>query len=227
MSQNPNIVATPAMTHHHSCDHPNASQIASLFDSGKEKPQEQQMPVSVEESPQEPRNGDLLKVKAKLLWACAMGADMSVQHILEIHPSLASSASDDRGCSPLHFACASGNLSLVQKLCGAPFSANVFARAQGYCKLSPIEVAAVHGHLSILKYLATIHGALYAPGTLKGWPAWDKFLQPLAAEGCTSLSPCLEKDPYHQTLPEQAIESVMEGRSKIRQFLEEELCSNE
>jgi len=175
--------------------------------------------VVVKPALEEIQGEDLLQLKAELLWACAVGAELSAGRILRSRPSLATIAVDNRGCRPLHFACASGNLSLVQSLCGPPHWANTLKREQGNCKYSPIEIAAVHGHVCIVEYLANFHGALDEPGALKGWPAWDKFLQHRPEAGSTGLSPCLEKDPCHHTLPARTLETVAEGREQVRQFL--------
>lgn len=95
---------------------------------------------------------------------------------------------DDLGFCPIHFACASGCLPLVQLLVSPPYMADVSASARpgngGADKglTTPVAIAAIQGHEPVVEFL-TAQGALQqAVPAPFGWAAWDDVLPPLA--GC-------------------------------------------
>lgn len=125
----------------------------------------------------------------KLLWACAYGdLDRATALLTEEcgNFALAMTARDDLGFGPLHFACASGCLPLVELLLSPACMASAFACAKpctgdaekGFT--TPVAIAALHGHVPVVQLLA-------AQGTLKpdapapqGWEAWNALLPSLA-----------------------------------------------
>lgn len=123
-----------------------------------------------------------------LLWACAEGKEDVVRRLLDATPdagvSLAKLARDERDLGPLHFACASGSLLLVQIFCEAPHSSELAPSAGPPAVL----VAAYQGHLAVVRYLADEHGALEMSGLPHTWPAWDTLLQ-LSGEAA-EVPPC-------------------------------------
>jgi len=122
---------------------------------------------------------DLATHSARVCAACARGDFVEVSGLLD-------RATSDLGCSPvrlmrdnmdrgpLHFACASGNLTLVRLLCGPPHSADPQALTiDGH---SPVTIAACGGHLGVVRFLAEEHRALAAPTSPETWAAWDALL---------------------------------------------------
>lgn len=129
----------------------------------------------------EPGLSTLAKEGKELLWACAQGNVNVVRRILSSAPgfgvSLARCAQDHRDLGPLHFACSSGCLSLVQMLCEAPHSLDARGTFGG---LPPISVAAIYGHLAVVRYLDSVHGALDASSVPDTLPHWDTLVRPAA-----------------------------------------------
>lgn len=116
-----------------------------------------------------------------LFWACANGDFEKVSSVLkeksDAELSLVRDVRDKQGLSALHFACASGCLPIVCKLCEAPFNSDPRC-AFGAFSAQPVAIAARYGHLSVVRYLTDVHGALDTALAKKSIDAWDELLAP-------------------------------------------------
>eukprot|EP00429_Kryptoperidinium_foliaceum_P025241 CAMPEP_0176127856 /NCGR_PEP_ID=MMETSP0120_2-20121206/64588_1 /TAXON_ID=160619 /ORGANISM="Kryptoperidinium foliaceum, Strain CCMP 1326" /LENGTH=280 /DNA_ID=CAMNT_0017462909 /DNA_START=114 /DNA_END=953 /DNA_ORIENTATION=+ len=136
----------------------------------------------------------------KLFWACVAGDLEAATQMLHaatsrLGASPVKALKDGSGYSLLHFACASGSLPLVRLLCGPPHCADAcFCADDGK---SPIMVAAAHGHLDIVQYLCTTHGALSAPGAPSSWAIWSMLLT--EGQALPALQPRVNGSPSSST----------------------------
>jgi len=108
-----------------------------------------------------------------LLQACARGDLTAVSKLMDESQvssgvSLVRTARDMYGYQALHFACASGSLKLVMKLCEGPHFADATAQFQPIAT-RPLAIAASHGHLLIVEYLVHFHNALSRDSDVRQW----------------------------------------------------------
>lgn len=157
-------------------------------------------------------------VHRALLMACARADSSTALRLLSDARgalSPAQTGQDSRGYQPLHFACASGCLKLVIVLCEGegPHFADAAANSAPFAN-RPVAVAAVHGHLNIVKYLAHFHKALEQTGEPGAWTAFF-------AEGAPApLVPIFPDGEAEAPLREETATENIEGqRQKVLEWL--------
>jgi len=165
--------------------------IASQNDDGWSSPASSQWSPTTSRSPQSGASSDSSFNNYELMWACAYGDEAKVRHLLEQCKPWVSRICDTQGFFLMHFACASGNLQLVQLLARFPYWADCKVRATGAVNHTPVVVAALYGHCQVVEYLAQSHGALNAPGAPPDWSAWDHLLPLDENQICAPLVPRL------------------------------------
>lgn len=120
----------------------------------------------------------------KLFWACAEGDFKAASQMLNaatsrLGVSPVKMLKDKSGYGLVHFACGSGSLELVRFLCGPPHCADTVGSSDN--GQTPVMVAAKHGRLEVVQFLAQNHGALSAVGAPPSWAAWDAMLPKVEA----------------------------------------------
>eukprot|EP00928_Gymnodinium_smaydae_P014524 TRINITY_DN1533_c0_g1_i4.p1 TRINITY_DN1533_c0_g1~~TRINITY_DN1533_c0_g1_i4.p1 ORF type:complete len:1571 (+),score=182.77 TRINITY_DN1533_c0_g1_i4:112-4824(+) len=138
-------------------------------------------PFERDESPLDTVNPgtDPDRLQDVLVVACSLGTSRVVEDILNLkHDAIdINKAVDATGSMPLHFACSSGEMEVVQLLCERQASVN----AKNASMETPLMVAAQRGYLHIVQYLCDSHEALASTAAAE-MESWENSLHSIGAE---------------------------------------------
>jgi hypothetical protein len=174
--------------------------------------------------------------RAALLLACASGDTREAQRLLRekgAHLPAAKFVRDDRGLGPVHFACAAGSLPIVKLLCEPPHNVDPMEYAPSAAQKAPVMLAARHGRVEVLEYLADTHGALKALHLPSSWSEWSSVLPEVSGrEGIESpllpvLSGTLSITSEKHRRISLRLSDAAERRRTMRQLLQQRLRREE
>eukprot|EP00928_Gymnodinium_smaydae_P037159 TRINITY_DN25834_c0_g1_i1.p1 TRINITY_DN25834_c0_g1~~TRINITY_DN25834_c0_g1_i1.p1 ORF type:complete len:2072 (-),score=304.76 TRINITY_DN25834_c0_g1_i1:130-5685(-) len=149
-----------------------------------------------------------------LISACALGQMSVVQEVLRLKNDAVdlNKAVDSTGCTPLHFACASGDVDVVHALCER--NANVHARSSQ--NETPLQIAAQRGHLEVVQYLCEARDALVSGS--KEEEVWERLLKDVEHEDelPSTLAPTFQAPNFLSS----GWDEILEKRADVHGWLQ-------